>query len=199
MSTVTSDVVYDRGLDFFTAVVERMSPGDWQRPSPCEGWRALDVLGHIGAATSMGTAILRGDPMEMSWPEPPGDSVSGDPAGWWSALQGPAHQALQGADLDAVVDSPNGPRPVREGLAFPAVDLFVHAWDIARSAKQAEDIEIPDDVIDFTYEVTGSVPEDLLRSSNVFGPAVTPPADASRSEELLAWTGRDPAATPPLK
>src|SRR5699024_11344075 len=120
-------------------------------------------------------------------------------AGWWIALQGPAHQALQGADLDAVVDSPGGPRPVREGLAFPAVDLFVHAWDIARSAKQAEDIEIPDDVIDFTYEVTGSVPEDLLRSSNVFGPAVTPPADASRSEELLAWTGRDPAATPPLK
>lgn len=196
---MTSDVLYDRGLDFFTTVVKRMSPGDWQRPSPCQGWRALDVLGHVGAATSMGAAILRGESTQMSWPDPPGDSVTGDPVTWWAALQGPAHQALEGADLDAVVDSPMGPRPVRAGLAFPTVDLFVHAWDLSHSTDAVEDLQIPDDVIDFNYEVTDSVPEGLLRSPNVFGPAVTPPASANRSEELLAWMGRDPGATPPSK
>jgi hypothetical protein len=37
------------------------------------------------------------------------------------------------ADLTTVVDSPMGRRSIGEGLSFPAVDLFVHGWDLARS------------------------------------------------------------------
>ncbi len=29
----------------------------WKRPSPCDGWRALDVLGHVGAAVEFGTLL----------------------------------------------------------------------------------------------------------------------------------------------
>jgi len=191
--TLTSDVLYPRGLDFFTGVVERIRPDEWQQPSPCAEWRALDVLGHVGAATSMGATILRGEPMHMSWPEPPGDTVSGDPATWWAQQAESARRALAAADLDAVIESPQGPRPVREGLAFPAVDLFVHAWDLARSSESVDEVTLPDEAIDFAYAMTESVPEEMLRSPKTFGPAVTPPAEADRSQRLLAWMGRDPA------
>lgn len=190
--TITSVAAYLRGLEFFSDVVERVSLNDWQRPSPCEGWRALDVLGHVGEATSMGPAILRGEPTQMAWPDPPGEGVEGDPAQWWRSLMEPARQAVSEADLDAVVDSPMGPRAVRDGLAFPAVDLFIHAWDLACSIGIAHNVEIPDDIIDFSYRLTDSIPEDVLRNPGIFGPAVPPSPEATRSQALLAWMGRDP-------
>lgn len=190
--TTTSVDAYIRGLEFFTDIVNRVSPQDWQRPSPCVGWRAIDVLGHVGEATSLGPSILRGDPARPTWPDPPGESVEGDPAQWWASLVEPARQAVSAADLDAIVDSPMGPRSVRDGLAFPAVDLFVHGWDLACSIGIADEAEIPLDIVDFSYNLTEALAEDVLRGPGIFGPAVTPPPQATQSQALLAWMGRDP-------
>lgn len=53
--TLQPDAVFIEGLDFFTAAVGRLDTSDWERRSPCEGWRALDVLGHVGAAVEFET------------------------------------------------------------------------------------------------------------------------------------------------
>src|SRR4051812_20021096 len=39
---LSSDVLFDRGLDLFGDVVGEVSPEAWDAPSPCEGWSALD-------------------------------------------------------------------------------------------------------------------------------------------------------------
>jgi uncharacterized protein (TIGR03083 family) len=36
-----------RALDSFEAVVAGVPPGRWDAPSPCEGWCAADVAGHV--------------------------------------------------------------------------------------------------------------------------------------------------------
>ena len=132
----TSDEAYRRGIDVMSEVVEQV-PGDaWGRPSPCEGWRALDVLGHVGAATAMGLHILRGEAPDLGFgrQDPPGDAVRADPLLWWTGLAAPAREAVAEIDdlgLERVVDTPMGRRSVRDGLRFPAADLFLHAWDIA--------------------------------------------------------------------
>ena len=179
------------GLDAFGAVVDRLGPEDWDRPSPDEGWSALDVLGHLGTSIAMGVSLMRGE--QPTWPvaDRPADLVEGEPSAYWARIAGEARGALDGADLDLVMDTPMGPRTVADRLAFPVVDLFVHAWDVGHAAGFA--VEIPDEVIAFSHRYIDPIPEDMVRGGEgAFGPEVEPPADATATEAFIAWTGRTP-------
>ena len=121
--TWTADTVYLEGLDFLTGVVGQLHELDWARPSPCAGWRAIDVLGHMGAAVDFGTRLLTTGEMQWVPPvDPPGSGVDGDPAAWWAALLPAAKAALGGVDLTRVIETPMGTRTIAEGLSFPAID-----------------------------------------------------------------------------
>ncbi len=75
-----------------------------------------------------------------------GARIEGDPFTLWDTLVTSARQAVAGVDLTMVVESPVGRRSIADGLAFPAVDLFVHAWELARILGR--DVVIPAEVID---------------------------------------------------
>lgn len=188
------DVIYLDGLAFFSDAVALVGPSDWQCPAPCAGWRAVDVVGHVGAATRFGTRLLRGEAPPWEPVEPPGSIVEGDPATWWRRLVEPAREAVSDADIDRVVDSPTGRRSVGDGLTFPAIDLFVHAWDLGRAI--GAELEIPAAAIDFARAKLEAMPVEQVRSPRVFGAAVSPSPDASASQRFLAWTGRDPRWAP---
>jgi uncharacterized protein (TIGR03086 family) len=184
-------VLFDRGLDAFGGVVGQVAEADWDRPSPCEGWTALDVLGHLGTSVAMGTSLLRGE--QPSWPQVdrPADVVVGDPAEFWNGLAAQAREALVGTDLDLVMDTPMGPRTVADRLAFPAVDLYVHAWDIGQAVGLP--VEIPDDVIALAHHHIDPIPDDKVRGpQGAFGAEVPAPDGATPSEAFIAWTGRRP-------
>jgi uncharacterized protein (TIGR03086 family) len=185
------DGAFLQGLDFFGGAVRQLSAADWDRASPCQGWRALDVLGHVGQATRFGTALLQGARPEWSPVEPPGALVEGGPEAWWTGLAGPAREAVSGVDLSREVDSPAGRRSIGAGLSFPALDLYIHGWDIARSG--GADLVIPAPAIEFAHAVIDPVPEDRVRNGRVFAAARPAPAGATESQAFLAWTGRDPA------
>ena len=65
--TATSADVFDQGLDFFDGVAAQVGDDQWDNPSPCEDWTALDVLGHLCTSLGMGTSILKGQ--QPSWPD----------------------------------------------------------------------------------------------------------------------------------
>lgn len=187
----TSDILFDSGLDAFGAVVDRLDPADWDRPSPCEGWTALDVLGHLASSIDFGISILQG--LDPTWPtfDRPADLVDGEPSAYWHAIADRARAALDGADLELVMDTPMGPRTVADRLAFPAIDLYVHAWDIGRAA--GFDVEIPTEVADFAHHYIDPFPVEMVRGPNgSFGPEAEAPADATPTEIFVAWTGRAP-------
>lgn len=189
--SATSAELFDRGLDAFGGVVDRVDAAAWDGPSPCAGWTALDVLGHMTTTLNMGTSILRGE--QPSWPdvERPADLVEGDPAECWRAAATTAREALGGADLEMEMDTPMGRRTVADRLAFPAIDLYVHAWDIGRAA--GIDVAVPEAVIEFAHSYIDPIPDDKVRSGQgAFGPEVEPPADATPTERFIAWTGRSP-------
>ena len=114
---------------------------------------------------------------------------------WWHHLADDARSGLSDdTDLDRMVDSPMGPRSVGEGLSFPAVDLFVHGWDLGSATGQS--ITIPDEAIAFTKMMFDTVPEERSRSAGVFGAARPAPDGATPTEAIIAWTGRDPHWSP---
>ena len=186
-----SDVIFDSGLDAFGAVVERIDASDWDRPSPCGGWTARDVLGHLGMSVNMGISMLQGEQPSRPEVDRPAAVVGEDPAAYWRTTAARARAALKGADLDVETDTPMGKRTVADRLAFPAVDLFVHAWDVGRAA--GIDVEVPAEVIEFTHGHIDPIPVEMVRGANgAFGPEVEVPEDASPTEAFIAWTGRDP-------
>jgi uncharacterized protein (TIGR03086 family) len=97
--------------------------------------------------------------------------------------------------LTLVVDSPVGRRTVGDGLSFPALDLFVHGWDLARST--GGDVVIPAEAIEFARAIFEPIPEEQIRSARIFGDAVAPAPGSSQSDAFIAWTGRDPRWAPP--
>lgn len=192
--TANSAELFDRGLDTFGGVVRSLDDADWDRDSPCDGWTARDVLGHLGTSVQMGTSVLQGQ--EPSWPDVdrPADLVQGSPVDHWDALATEAQAAMDGADLDLEMDTPMGRKTVADRLAFPAIDLYVHAWDLARAAGRGDDIEVPDDVIALAHQQIDPLPEEAVRGpKGSFGPEVVV-ADGTPTEQFLGWTGRDPRA-----
>jgi len=189
--TPSADAVFEAGLDAFAVVVGELPADGWDRPSPCAGWTALDVLGHLGTSLRMGISVLRGQ--QPTWPEVarPADLVDAEPTAYWAAIATEARNALAGADLDLEMDTPMGRRTVADRLAFPAIDLFVHAWDIGTAAGVA--VEVPADVITFSHGYIDPLPADAVRGANgAFGPEIEPPPDATPTEAFIAWTGRNP-------
>ena len=57
MSEITER--YARITDQFSERMRGVAPGDWDNPSPCEGWTARDVVGHLTAIQRF-VAIRRG-------------------------------------------------------------------------------------------------------------------------------------------
>jgi uncharacterized protein (TIGR03086 family) len=189
------DTAFLRGLDFFSEAVRGLGESDWQRASPCQGWRALDVLGHVGQATRFGTLLLQGVQPDWSPVEPPGDAVEGSPGLWWQGLEDQARDAVTGVDISEVVDSPRGRRSIGEGLSFPALDLFVHGWDVGKSAGL--DMVLPGEAVEFARSVLEPLPAAQIRNPRVFAAEKPVPASVSDSRALIAWTGRDPDWQPP--
>src|ERR1700744_4969986 len=99
------DEAFISGLAFFSDAVHQLTAADWDQPSPCDGWRALDVLGHVGQATRFGTQLLLGTQPRGSPVEPPGALGDGHPGPGGAGLPGPARGAVDGVDLTRVVDS----------------------------------------------------------------------------------------------
>lgn len=185
-----ADEAYRSGLNFFDPIVERVPTDAWSQASPCAGWRALDVLGHVGKATAYGIALLAGNQPDWQPDDTPGDAVQGDPAAWWRTLSSKIRTVAAEIDLSAEVDTPAGRRSIADGLAFPAVDLFVHGWDLARCARH--DVEICSEAIAFAHTLLDGMPDATLRSRAVFAPAQATPEGASPTEAFIGWTGRDP-------
>jgi len=187
MSSRTAEL-FDQGFDFFTAVLIQVVDDDLERPTPCAGWTARDLLGHLASTVWSAISMMQG--LESTWPDParPGDLVEGDPVDFWRGTVLQARQVLTDADLTRPMKSPLG-HTVADALAIPVIDLYVHAWDLAATINLV--IDIPATVIAYAHEHLDQVPDEIIRGENrAFAPKAQAPADATPTEQFLAWTGR---------
>ena len=175
---------FHRLSDAFERTVAAVPADAWDQPSPCVGWTARDVVGHIVDVHGMMLKPL-GRTLE------PGPTVMQDPL---------AAFRTAAAQVAAVVDDPAtcataydgyfGPTTVGATIdTFLAMDLIVHRWDLARATGQEATIEDAE-IARVRRDVAGL--GDAVRQANVFGPIVEVPADASEQDRFLALLGRDP-------
>ena len=118
----------------------RSVPADaWDRPAPCEGWVARDVVRHMveWMPGFFGGALV----------VPKGPSVDDDPAGAWQNLADAVQAALDDPDVAASeFENRAGRYTVEDGVAiFCLADVLVHTWDLARATGQDDTLD-PDAV-----------------------------------------------------
>lgn len=173
----------------FTDRAHEVPSDGWDRPTPCEGWMARDIVRHMA---DWMPAMLAGGGIAIG--ELP--AVDGDPVATWEALVDRL-QALLDDPETAATEIDLGP-PGRQTVEFAVGtimlgDVVVHTWDLARSAGLDDTI---DEVI-AAEMLAGMEPiDDMLRSSGHYGPRVDAPPDADVAMRLIAFTGRDPAWGP---
>src|SRR3954467_14990822 len=132
---------YRRVAAQFTDRVVAVPDDAWDRPAPCEGWVARDVVGHLVEGVPgffVSYAELDFGPMP---------SVDDDPAAAWAALDAATRAALAAPDASArEVDTPGGRHTVASAVGmFYTPDVLVHTWDLARATGLDETLD-PDEV-----------------------------------------------------
>ena len=184
------DEVLLTGLDRFAGVLDQAGPDSWDRPSPCAGWDARAVTGHVITVLDSAATVMRGGDFDWSQAGDPRAAAGDDPAAAFRQRAAEARAALQGADLDHAMQTPMGSMTVGQRLSFPAMDLHLHAWDLGRTI--GVDVEIPEGVAAFVRAVLDPLPAEMTRSEGVFGPELPAPSNATTTEALMAWAGRQP-------
>lgn len=173
---------YRRLSDDFAAVIAAVPPERWASPSPCEGWTARDVVGHVVETQDMFLGLVGRGLGDIP-------AVADDPAAAWDAAR-----TVVLADLEDPVrartefDGFFGRTAFADAVdRFLNFDLVVHRWDLARAAGLDERLD-PDDVRWAWEAVSGFGPH--LRREGVCGAELTPPEGADAQTRLLAHLGR---------
>jgi uncharacterized protein (TIGR03086 family) len=176
---------YRRVAGGFSRRVQAVPVGAWDRPAPCEGWVARDVVRHLVdwlPAFFFGTWEIEAEA---------GPSVDEDPAGAWTALD----VAIQAALDDPAIagcerDNHMGRWTFEQTIdTICTPDVLIHTWDLARAVGLDETL----DAAEVHRFVEGMEPMDeILRQSGQYGPRVPVPDDADEQTRLIAFVGRTP-------
>lgn len=179
---------YTRAVRAFGRVVEVASPQEWTAQSPCEGWTARHVVGHVVAVQHSILATIDGRRAPMNPMKEPERHAGDDPAAAWRVASTAIEAALTDPDvLDRTVTTWRGEMTVDEMLRYNVGDTTVHTWDLA-SALRIDDTLEPD-LVEAALEVYTPI-ADSMRGPNVFAEAVEVDRCADAQTRLLALVGR---------
>jgi uncharacterized protein (TIGR03086 family) len=177
---------YRRVAGRFTERVNVVPDAAWQKPAPCDGWVALDVVRHLVDWIPAFLASAGGPPL------PAGPPVDDDPAGAWITLSNGIQALLDDpvASASEISHPQAGTHRLDDAIAmFFLGDVVVHTWDLARATGLDETLD-PDVVHDM---LVGMEPlDEMLRASGQYGPKVEVSPDADEQTRLIAFTGRQP-------
>ena len=174
---------YTRVTRDFTERVRAVPAEAWDNPSPCDGWSARDVVGHL---TDWIPSFFSAQGVEF----PAVPSVQDDPVGAWEAVQGAIAQALADPDIaDKPVATPFSTQSFAETVDMIVTgDVFTHTWDLARATGQSEQLD--PEQLQRMIAGMGAIPEEVLRADGMFGPRIDVPDDADDQTRFLAYVGR---------
>lgn len=174
---------YERITAQFTERVRAVPAGAWDNPSPCEGWTARDIVGHL---TEWIPAFFGSQGVEFPLVPP----VQDDPAGAWETVQVTIAKALADPTMAAKrVETPFTTQSLAETVDMIVTgDVFTHTWDLARATGQDETLDA--DHLQRMIAAMGTMPDEVLRADGMFGPRIDVPGDADDQTRFLAYAGR---------
>jgi uncharacterized protein (TIGR03086 family) len=154
----------------------------WAAPSPCEDWKARDIVRHLVDTSGMFLGYIGQEAR-------PGPSVDDDPLGAFRAARDAVQAALDDpSTADQEYDGMFGTTTFATSVdGFLSADLVIHRWDLARATGQDE--TLPTDEVERIHAQLEPMDE-KMRGPGAFGPKVEPPPGADAQTKLLCFLGR---------
>lgn len=181
-----------------TKLVGGVRDDQLQAPTPCEGTPVGDLLDHVDGLCSAFSAAATKSAPDADSQAPSADATRLGTA-WRTRIPDRlatladawrAESAWSGMTRVGGIDLPGD-----VAGKFAIDEIVVHGWDIA--AATGQDFFCDAELLEAAYGVVQStVEQNPSGSTGLFGPPVPVPDDASRLDQLLGLTGRDPAWRP---
>lgn len=183
---------YDRKAEAIERITSSAGPQDWERPSPCQGWSARDVIDHLvdtqrDFLSQQGLLLPESQPAERVG-ETAQVKVSAAGQRWQSHTHAVAALLADPRVGGTAYEGFFGPTTVGETLAqFYGWDMLVHRWDLGRAlGAEVTFTERELDEIEAPLPMFG----DQLYAEGICGPAIQVGADEPRQVQVLARLGR---------
>jgi uncharacterized protein (TIGR03086 family) len=195
--------LHRRSVAGLRPVVDRVTPADLDRPTPCAGWDLRVLLEHMTGQDRGFAAAVRaaraGDEVDVSAfaPHPLGPSPAATLADGLDEVV-----AAFAAAADGLVLLPEfGSRlPVPIVAQMHLIDTLVHGWDVAATLGVKDDYvtQLDAEVVAAALAMSEQIPDDEHRETPgaAFAHALPAPQDADVWTGVLTLLGRDPAWQP---
>lgn len=163
---------------------------DWSVPSPCTGWTAAHLAGHLADGADQIAALLAGGPTLPPITDPrelvrragaePTHALRAAVAGLDAVLDDPPD----------VVDTPHGPLPLERVPGMALIEPVVHGRDLAQAAGRV--IALDDDAVTGLLAGVEQL-GDALAATGMYAPGRPAGGGAPPAERLLLALGRSPS------
>jgi uncharacterized protein (TIGR03086 family) len=184
---------FDRSVASTAAIVTAVRADQLGLPTPCTEWDVRNLLNHLIGTLWLSEALFgdRAPRHPMAPGGLPGTDLAGtDPAGAFEEAASVALKAAaEGDTLTRTHPTPLGDMPGPALAGFTTLDLLVHGWDLAKATGQPSglDGELAGHVLAFAEQAI--TPD--FRAPRI-GPAVQTGENASVTDRLVAFLGRQP-------
>jgi uncharacterized protein (TIGR03086 family) len=164
-------------------VLHPIARDDLSRQTPCSEYTVTQLTDHLlKSITGLGGLVGAEFPERNQ-----SDSAERQIVG----AARPAVDAWHRHGLDGNVPFGSGEMPAKDACGILSIEFLVHAWDYA--AAVGHDVDAPESLAEYVLELARKVIRPELRSRAGFDDPVEVPADAGALDQLVAFTGRNPA------
>ena len=181
--------LHDQALAATTSIVANVDTTQFTLPSPCGDFDVRALIKHMVDGNYHFVNIARGEPGDAV--PATDDFIHDDPLTSYehSARALSAAWNTPGV-LEKTVQLPFGAFPGAFALGIHTVEVIMHGWDLAKATGQPT--ELAPDLYAVAWAYCKDIDDSFRGPGRPFGPAVTPAPDASDTQRLVAWLGRQP-------
>lgn len=179
-----------RAMTEFDRRVRKVTPEQWDNPTPCTEWTVRDLVNHLVSEQLWAPWLLGGATLDEVGDRFDGDQLGADPAAAWAQASAAARQAWdrEGATTGEV-NVTGGVIPAEDYGWQMTLDLAVHAWDLARGI--GADATLDPDLVEAVHTVFAPQVK-AVQGLGIFAPPQPVAEDADLQTRLLAELGRTP-------
>lgn len=175
---------FDRAAGVAEQVIAGIGPDRLDGATPCPAWSVRELINHVVSGNLAFAARVAGGPP----PDRSLDHLGDDPLGAFRASARDLRAALsaEGA-LARTYTTPLGDGPGTMLATLRAMEMTVHAWDLAKATGQSTDLD-PELA---EYALAGlrrGLP--AQRAGGPFGPEQPVPEGATAADRVAAFAGR---------
>ena len=170
-------------LGVLRGVLHTIAADDMTRQTPCTEFDVTRLTGHLlNSLTALGGMVGAELPERDE-----SDSVERQVV----AAARPALDAWHRHGLNGTVPFGKGEMPAKGACGILSIEFLVHAWDYAVAV--GHEVDPPEPLSEYVLGLARQIIRPELRGSAGFDDPVDVPADAGALEQLVAFTGRNPA------